>query len=641
MNIGVGRVAGLAGLLGLCVCLSLPAQATPAGADKTWAPTYVAPPGQEDLIIQVRRADGEALEGTAKISLTTRQAAAAEVVATPQQQHRARFKKVPLGPIRLQIASEGFVTANLNVLLDHADREMRLTIYLRPDVKSGPGAVSWIPALSAASSSNYTKILDSLRKGDWKESQKHYAKLRRATLAHPHVQYIAGLVDYRADETGMALFHFSQAAYLNPEYEESARALAGLFYHTGIYGDAYEVFSKIARKHPDEWEPAWEAASAAFHAARYQEAREFAAAASQRGGATAARAEVLLAMSFALTKQWSEAHDAATTYLSHGTDPALTAVAKDLLTAVGPIDAPPGGGHPEALPPERAAAAILSSESFEPRVPPRTWAPPDVDDGTPTMIAGPSCNLPEVLSAAGKHVADRFAQLAEVGATQRIEQAAMDIGGRVMPLHHFTVDYIADVHPMPDGNYAVDEYHGGISPVVSSSSPPVAHGVAALALILNPALQGDFTFQCEGLTMWNDHPAWSLHFTELRDRPARLHSYNDSGRIYPIYLRGRGLVDQATGELLRVEADIQDPVVALRLEEEHMVVDYMPVTFRGVDTPFYLPKNAELFIHFHGHLYRIKEDFDKYIRFTVNTKQVIRGPKEAAAKDAKDPSEKP
>jgi tetratricopeptide (TPR) repeat protein len=622
MNRMVGRFASRAGLFAFAFVLLLPIQCA-LGADNVWSPAYIPPPGQEDLIIQVARADGEALQGTAKICLTTRQAASAEVVATPQQHHRAKFSKVPLGPSRLQVSSEGFAPADLKVLLDHAGREMKIVVYLRPEAKAG---ANWIPALSASASSSYAKIVDSLRKGNINESQKNYAKLRKSIYGHPHVQYVAGLVDYRSQETGLAVFHFSQAAYLNPEYEDSSRALGGLFYHNGIYSDAYEVFAQIARRHPEDWEPAWQAASAAFHAARYSDARDYASLAWQRGGQVAGRAQVLLALSDALMKNWEDAQKAASTYLVNGTDPALTSVAQDLLAAMGPI----GSSGQHALPPERAAAAVLASDAFDPRIPARLWAPPDVDDQPPAMVEGPACNLAEVLALAGQHVDDRFKKLEQVGATQHIEQAVMDVTGRVMPLHHFTLDYLADVHPMPDGNYAVDEFHGGVGPIASPSSPPVAHGVAALALVFSPILQPDFNFVCEGLTNWKDQPAWSVHFSEDKQKPARLHSYIDSGRVFPVYIRGRALIEQSTGEILRVESDMQDPVAELRLEEEHMIVDYMPVTFHGVDEPFYLPSQAEVFIHFRGHLYRIKEEFDKYIRFAVNTRQQIKAPKERA-----------
>jgi tetratricopeptide (TPR) repeat protein len=627
MKFGVGSPKVVFSLLALAVAAAFQAQIGAAGVNKSQAPAYVAPPGNEDLIVQVRRADGDALPGTARIRLTTRQAAAAEVVAEPTQSHRARFSKVPLGPVRLQIVADGFATSDLKVLLEHSDREMRVTIYLRPETRGGPNGEGWIPALSATASSHYAKIVDSLRKGDLKESQQHYGKLRRGALGHPNVQYVAGVVDYRSKDTGMALFHFSQAAYLNPEYEDSARALGGLLYRTGIYGEAYEVFSRLARKHPQEWEPAWQAASAAFLAAQYPEARENAQAAFEHGGAAALKAEALLAFTDAMLKKWPEARAAATTVVTQSKDPGLAATAQDLLVAVGPGDAASDSNR-HALAPQRAEAALLSTEDYDPRVPPRLWAPPDVDDSIPTIIQGTPCNAAEVLKLAGLRVAARFEKLSEVAATENIEQAVLDATGRVMPLKHFTVDYLAEAHLMPNGNYAVDEFLTGNTPEPSPTSPPVAHGLAALALVFHPNMQSDFTFDCEGLTPWKGRPAWSIHFTERKDLPARLHAYNASGTFYPAYIRGRGFVDQALGELLHMETDLEDSIPQLRLEEEHLVVDYAPVTFRSVAEPFYLPSEAELYVHFRGHLYRIREDFKKYLRFDVATRQDIKAPKE-------------
>src|SRR5208282_4434921 len=288
-------------LLGLAVASTLPLQSGHAAVKKSQAPAYVAPFGNEDLIVQVLRADGHSLRENAKIRLAAGQVVASEQLAGPKQRHLARFSKVPLGPVRLQIIANGFATADLKLLLDHPDREMRVTVYLRPETRGGLRGESWFPVLSADASSHYADAVDSLRRGDLQESLQQFGKLRQAEFGHPNVQYFAGVVAYRNKDTGMAVFHFSQAAYLNPQNEDSARALAGLLYRSGIYGEAYEEFSRLAQKHPQDWQLAWAAASAALLSARYSEARE-----------------------------------AATTVATQAKDPELTGVAKILLAAMGP-----------------------------------------------------------------------------------------------------------------------------------------------------------------------------------------------------------------------------------------------------------------------------------------------------------------
>jgi tetratricopeptide (TPR) repeat protein len=637
MRFRVGLGWAVASLLGCLLTFAIISRAGAAGVNITRAQAYVASPGNEDLIVEIRRADGGSLPGTAKIRLTTRQAAQAELTAAPQQRHRARFTNVPLGPIHLQVLADGFVPADLRLLLDHAGREMRVTIYLRTEGASGPGGEAWLPALSPSASSSYAKILDSLRKGNLKESHQRYAKLGKSSYGHPSVQYLAGVVDYKSNEPGMALFHFSLASYLNPDSDDSALALGELLYHTGIYSDAYQVFHGLAQRHPDQWEPAWEAASAAFRSARYPEARESAQAATVCDAKHALKAQVLLALTDALLKKWNEAHEAATAYLSQGSDPELAATAKDLLAAVGAPDAS-GDTRRHALPPERADVALFSAADFDPRLPPRLWAPPDVDDATPALVEGAaSCNSAEVLKRAGERVQVRFQELRQIAATEHIEQAVLDATGRIMPLKHFTVDYLADVHPMPNDTYAVDEYQGGILPEPSDTSPPVAHGLAALELVFYPPMQSDFVFKCEGLTQWNAHPAWSIYFTQRKDVPARLHAYEASGTFYPAYVRGRGIVDQASGELLHMETDLEDPIPQVRLEEEHLVVDYTPMNFKSVALPIFLPAYAELFVHYRGHLYRVRHSFEKYLRFAVDTRQDIRRPKDVPPEPEPEP----
>ena len=578
-------------LLGLALAFTFQLQIGRAGVIRTQAPAYVAPPGSGELSVQILRADGDALRETAMITLVTRQALVAEVVAEPQHRHPARFSMVPLGPVHLRIAVDGFATADLKVLLDHADRNMRVTIYLRPETKDGQVGEGWLPALSASASSHYAETVDSLRKGDLERSRQHYRKLRRNELGDPNVQYLAGVVAYGSKDTGMALFHFSQAAYLNPEQEDSARALAGLLYHTGIYGEAYEEFARLARKHPQDWNLAWQAASAAFLSAQYSEARE-----------------------------------AATNVATQAKDPALTAMADDLLAVMGREGAAGDSGlHP--LVSAQAVANLLSPDDFEPRVPPRVWAPPDVDGVRPAIVQGIPCDAAEVLKLTGSRLHTRFEMLGDVAGKVHIEQAVLGLTGRVTPLGQFTVDYLPQVLLLPNGNYAVDEFLTGAIPEPSPASA-VAQGRAGLALVFAPAIQPDFTFVCEGLTQWNEHPAWSVHFTERKDRPAHLCAYSGSGRSYPAYIRGRAFVDKPSGELLHIETDLEDPIPELRLEEEHLVVDYMPMNFQSAPEPFYLPSKAELYLHIRGRLYRVREDYKDYVRFSVATHQDIKRPNE-------------
>ena len=608
-------------LLGLAIAALLLLQPAQVGA--TNAPAYFAPPGSEDVVVQVFRADGDPLSVATTMRLSTALGITAGAVTEPKH-HQAHFHGIPLGFVRLEIVADGFATADLKLLLEHPGRELHLAVYLRKETEGRPGGDGGLPEISATASSHFAKALEFLPRGEWEKSRQQLRKLRPDEMGDSNLQYLLGLLDYRSSNTGTALFHFSQAVYLNPESLHAGGALAGLLYRTGIYSDAYEEFSRLARRHPQDWELSWQAASAAFLSAQYTRARESAQAAFARGGAAAVRAEYLLSFTDAMLGKWQEARETAAAVAKYATDPALAVAARELIAAAGPVDATAESSRP-ALRPERADAGVFPGSDFDPRVPSRLWAPPDVDGALPTKVQGPSCDAAEVLILAGRRVVARFDQLGEVAAKDHIEQARLSITGRVTALGQFTADYMPEVLLETNGAYAVDEFLAGVIPDPSPGSA-VAQGRASLAQIFSPAMQPDFAFECEGLTLWNGRPAWSVHFTQRKEQPSRLRAYGYSGRSYPAYIRGRAYVDQALGELLHMETDLEDPIPELGLEEEHLMVDYMPVKFQSADEPYYLPSEAELYVNARGHFYRITERFKEYVRFAVTVHQETKHP---------------
>ena len=42
-------------------------------------------------------------------------------------------------------------------------------------------------------------------------------------------------------------------------------------------------------------------------------------------------------------------------------------------------------------------------------------------------------------------------------------------------------------------------------------------GIPVLALIFYPAIQSDYEMRCEGTAQWNNHPAWVVHFRQIKE----------------------------------------------------------------------------------------------------------------------------
>jgi len=103
---------------------------------------------------------------------------------------------------------------------------------------------------------------------------------------------------------------------------------------------------------------------------------------------------------------------------------------------------------------------------------------------------------------------------------------------------------------------------------------------------------------------------------------------------FPLALKGRAWIAADTYEVLRLETDLLEPVKKVRLQREHMSIEYGPVDFQKGTVRLWLPQLADLYIDYHGHRYQRTHKFSDFQLFLVESAQVVKAPK---AQDAKSP----
>jgi len=573
--------------------------------------------------VDVRQPNGEPLAVPVTLRLKV-DGAHLEETASPTERSRAIFRHVPLGHLAIQASAEGYAPTEVGAALDSPGTTRRVLIHIRAATRDRAPGGSWVPALSSSDASLYSRALEALRSGKPGSADKYLEKLLHDAPGHPQVNYLAGTVAYRRNDSAAALMYFTKAAYLNPDSEDAARALGTVFYRGGNFSGALQAFSAAARLRPDSWETDWAAASAAYRAGAYAQARDFSQRASQRP--IRAEPQLLLALAYSQLSDWDPARDAAEQFLKRAGDSPLAPVARQLIES---------SSHQEnfildrAQPPplDRIQSALVHDDLIEPHVPNRMWAPPDVDDSRPVLAETATCPDQDVVTAASKEVERMASGLGEVGAREDILQEELDGLGRSKSIDHFSTDYDADIRVLRNGDLSVYEVRNRNMPEATKGAPPVARGLVGLSFVFHPRYLEDFTFSCEGLTDWKGRPAWSIYFTQRQDRRARLHVYMDSGQMFPAFVKGRALVDQANSEILHMETDLLKPIHDLRLEQEHLVVDYGPVTFTLTGQRFWLPVQANLFVHLYGRLYHVRHSLRDYIVFKVDTTYKVGAPK--------------
>jgi hypothetical protein len=95
-------------------------------------------------------------------------------------------------------------------------------------------------------------------------------------------------------------------------------------------------------------------------------------------------------------------------------------------------------------------------------------------------------------------------------------------------------------------------------------------------------------------------------------------SYTVGQGRFVISLKGRALISANSYQVLRLETDLVGPVKPIRLELEHLIIEYGPVDFKTRSTRLWLPSYAQLYRMFNGKRHFTGHSFSDYMIFSVD-----------------------
>ena len=268
------------------------------------------------------------------------------------------------------------------------------------------------------------------------------------------------------------------------------------------------------------------------------------------------------------------------------------------------------------------------------------WAPPDIDKSVPVLHGDAPCPLATVLEEASRRVLELSENLEKFSARERIEHREVGKNGKMRSPTSATFNYIAEVRQAETGTTYIEEYRTGLNGAQETFTPLVDTGTAAFALVFHPRHIGEFATTCEGMADAGGRPAWLVRFVQRADRDNEFHAYRVKGGLYRVNVKGRAWVAADNYEVVRMETDLIEPIPAIGLKQEHLVIEYAPVEFQRRDLRLWLPESATLFIDFHGHRYARTHTFSDFQLFSVDTVEKVKEPtlrKEAAGQETSAP----
>jgi len=259
---------------------------------------------------------------------------------------------------------------------------------------------------------------------------------------------------------------------------------------------------------------------------------------------------------------------------------------------------------------------------------PVLWPPTNVDASVPPVAQGISCPLEQILKGARQRVQELLENVDRFTATEMIDSAEIGKDGRATRSLKYSFNYLAAVSLARDGDLRFDESRERIGKFNPTPIPIRTVGLAVGAAVFHPLRFNDFQITCEGLGQWHDKPAWQLHFEQRPDMPTRFQAVFADGHWFGVKLKGRAWVAFETSQIEHIDFDLLETISQIRLETEHMSLDYSAVDFPKRNLRLWLPQSVNFYIDIGGHRFLNRHQLSNYLLFAVDTSQEIKPPRE-------------
>jgi tetratricopeptide (TPR) repeat protein len=621
----VARAVVCAFAMAVLVCPGAQGQSRRLTPEETGAP-------KGNIVIRVR-SGGAPLKVAAIIRLFS-ETRAIEFTAPTRDMGQASFNLVPLGNYRLEISAPGYATYSEEISVFLENTTTTLHVELRSEeVKASSRNGTMVPGpplLTPKAKRELEAAIAALQKNDTVTAESHLHRLKKFAPGHPDAYYVWGLLHIMRQNLSDARSNFEIALRLYPNHMPALTMLGRLFVVQGENQPAISTLQNLLRLKPDSVAANEAIAGAYLNLGQFEQARQHADRALNVSQGASSEAQFVLAGALAGLGEREKAREMYERFLRAFPIHRLAEAAKRKLAEIQAAPAkdtpPPNGSRPE----ERSASAVAI---VEPRSIPPVFAYglPTVDEAVPVFEPGVACSLPAVLTVTRRHAEMLVENLQKISVTEVIEEVELNTtqGRRYKDRSKFNL--VVAITPSAPGNFFLEEFRQMLeAPRQDPDYRPavVSQGLGALALLFHPLYAEDYEFRCEGLTRLNGRAAWSVYFRQRPERPPRIRAFGVESQRYYVGIKGRAWVDAADFQFLRLETNIVQSISEIRLEHEHVAVDYAPVEFPARQLRFWLPSTLDLYVVFRGKSIHQRHRFTDYLLFSVDVREKIGAPKQ-------------
>jgi len=547
---------------------------------------------------------------------------------TTQKRSEAEFDNVAPGDYEIEASAAGFQSDTQTLTVMSAHQVFTVLVRLKLDAAGSTLVVKPGQLLAPKAQKETEKGLAALKAGNLNDAQKHLENAFRLAPTNADVAFLLGYLYLQKKDKDQAKTYFEKATSFNPQHARALTSLGELYLNDGNYKAATDPLEKAVAADPAHWQAHWMLASAYLHQNELEKSAQQARLAIQSGKGAANNAELVLGDALAGLGKSKEAINAFQTFLEANPKSDVDGTVRD---AIAKLQAPPKiEAVSQSTPVAMSAGTVTNlaaTTAPDASLSLPTWGPPNVDDEKPVLAIGTKCPADHVIDMTGRRVKELVDNLSNFDATEDVVHENLDVLGKPIDKETRKYDYTATISEPQKDVLIVEESRNGLTDKGGFPAGIATIGLPALAFVFHPERRADFDMVCEGLGQWDGQATWLVHFRQRPDRPSRELSFDFKNGSVAADLKGRAWVSASNYQIVRLEADLVNPLRNIQLLTEHQVVEYKPIQFKKANTVVWLPAEADVYMDFLHQRFHRRHTFSHFMLFSVGTSQKIGQPK--------------
>ncbi len=613
-------------LLGLLLPAQAIAQGTFGGLGGVTGPESL---NTTSISVQVHGADGLKLNSMAIVNLSN---AIGQIVRSQTTFGSQTVFQTGAGAYVIEVEAFGYEKVRVQTEVSSARPQQVVVVTLKPESSNGLNYVAPAGvALSPKAQKELAKAVEYFQTNKFDEAIRRLENAHELAPTHPDIVYLQGVIYEKKQDLPTARKYWDQAIQLSPRHVSALLACGESYLRQGDADGARKYLDKAVEVAPNSWRAHNLLATALLRQKSYGEAVAHAQRAVELDKGQANSSLLILGQALAAEHQKDQAVAALKDYLASKPPEQQAQAVQKLIARLSeapgaPARATVGGvttsledaslaGDPSDLP---LTAAVLH------------WLPPNVDGAVPPVEPGVSCSLDDIIKNVSGRVQELPAVVDRYTATEVLHHEDVNIAGYADRVANLSFNYVASVREIKSKygqSLDVQEYRNGSTGTEMFPNQMASVGLPSIVLIFHPILISDFELKCEGLSRAYGNFSWQVYFRQRADKESRIRRYRVGGHVFAIALKGRAWIDANNFQVVRLETDIRETHPELRLNSEHLVMEYGPVKFKSHNEELWLPMSADYYAVLRGQRFHRRHSFTDYILFSIDENQKIGEPR--------------